>query len=60
MLREKNRRGELPELGEDALCLSLTATDGGYVLEAGDGGMGRYQVELRMVYCQAAPGGKEV
>ena len=59
-LREKNRRGELPELGEDALCLSLTAADGGYVMEAGDGGMGRYQVELRMVYFQAAPGGKEV
>lgn len=29
-------------------------------MEAGDGGMGRYQVELRMVYFQAAPGGKEV
>ena len=43
-----------------ALCLSLTAADGGYVMEAGDGGMGRYQVELRMVYFQAAPGGKEV
>ena len=59
-LREKNDRGELPELGEDALCLGLTATDGGYVMEAGEDGKGRYQVGLRMVYFQAAPGGKEV
>lgn len=49
-LRDKGRAGELPELGEERVCLSLTVTSGGYALEAGDNGLCRYQVSLKCVY----------
>lgn len=53
-LRLKSRAGALPELGEDRVCLELAVTSGGYVAQAGDNGLGRYQVGLRCVYFEGA------
>lgn len=51
-LRLKNQQGDLPDLGEKRLCLSLNLVTSGYVMESDDAGFGRYQAEMRAEYFQ--------
>lgn len=53
-LRRKNAAGELPELGENRVCLEVSLVTSGYIMEASSQGCGRYQAELSVVYFQGA------
>ena len=53
-LRRKNAAGELPELGENRVCLEVSLVTSGYIMEADGAGYGRYQAELSVVYFQGA------
>ena len=53
-LRRKNAAGELPELGENRVCLEVSLVTTGYIMEADGAGYGRYQAELSVVYFQGA------
>lgn len=54
-LRLKNQQGDLPDLGEDRLCLGLSMVTSGYVMDADNAGFGRCQAELKAEYFQSAP-----
>lgn len=53
-LRLKNRQGDLPELGENRVCLKVSMVTCGYAMDADNAGYGRYQAELRLEYFQGA------
>ena len=53
-LRRKNQSGDLPDLGENRVCLEVSMTTCGYVMDADSAGYGRYQAELKVVYFQGA------
>ena len=44
----------LPDLGENRVCLEVSMTTCGYVMDADSAGYGRYQAELKVVYFQGA------
>lgn len=53
-LRRKNADGELPELGENRVCLEVSLVTSGYIMEADGAGYGRYQAELKFIYFEGA------
>ena len=53
-LRRKNAAGELPELGENRVCLEMSLVTSGYIMEASSQGCGRYQAELKIIYFEGA------
>ena len=53
-LRRKNAAGELPELGENRVCLEVSLVTSGYIMEASSQGCGRYQTELKIIYFEGA------
>lgn len=56
-LRQKTAAGALPDFGEHALCLRLTATPVAYLQSAAGDGMGRYQTEVQAEYFVGGRGG---
>lgn len=53
-LRLKNQQGDLPDLGENRVCLKVSMVTGGYAMDADNAGYGRYQAEIKIEYFQGA------